>query len=51
MVNFNRANATDSFNSKAKMTGQTNDGGKIDNVKIMVPLKHLSNFWKTLEMG
>ena len=42
-------NATDSFNFKVKFTGQTvNDGTK--NVGIMVPLKYLSNFWRTLEM-
>ena len=44
IVNFNGANATDSFNFKAKITGQTNDDGEIDNVEIMVPLKYLSNF-------
>ena len=56
IVAFNRANATDSFNFKAKITGQTadnnNDGnivGRVD-VEIMVPLKYLSNFWRTLEM-
>ena len=49
-VNFNAANATDSFNFKAKVTGQTNNNGRIDNVEIMVPLKYLSNFWRTLEM-
>ena len=32
IVNFNGANATDSFNSKAKVTGQTDDDGEIDNV-------------------
>ena len=38
IVNFNGANATDSFNFKAGMTGQTeNDGTK--NVEIMVLLK------------
>ena len=31
------------------MTGQTGDDGK-KNVEIMVPLKYLSNFWRTLEM-
>ena len=31
------------------MTGQTGDDGK-QNVEIMVPLKYLSNFWRTLEM-
>ena len=50
IVDFNGANATDSFNFKAKITGQTDDDGEIDNVEIMVPLKYLSNFWRTLEM-
>ena len=50
IVNFNRANAPNSFNFKAKITGQTDDDGEIDNVEIMVPLKYLSNFWRTLEM-
>ena len=49
MVDFNVANATDSFNFKTKITGQTNNNGRID-VEIMVPLKYLSNFWRTLEM-
>ena len=47
--NFNGANATDSFNLKTKITGQTNNNGII-NVEIMVPLKYLSNFWRTLEV-
>ena len=50
IVNFNGANNTDSFNYKTKITGQTNDDGEINGVEIMVPLKYLSNFWKTLEM-
>ena len=49
IVDFIGANATDSFNFKAKITGQTNDNGRVD-VEIMVPLKYLSNFWRTLEM-
>ena len=49
IVDFNDANATDSFNFKTKITGQTNNDGMI-NVEIMVPLKYLSNFWRTLEM-
>ena len=47
---INGANAIDSFNFKVKLTGQTDDDGEIDNAKIMVPLKYLSNFWRTLEM-
>ena len=42
-------NANDSFNFKAKITGQTGDDGTKD-VELMVPLKYLSNFWRTLEM-
>ena len=50
VVIFNETNATVSFNSKAKLTGKTDDDGEIDNVKIMVPLNYSSNFWRTLEM-
>ena len=46
IVDFNGANATDSFNFKAKITGQTGNDGEIDNPEIMVPLKYLSNFWR-----
>ena len=49
IVDFTDNNLTDSFNFKVKVTGQTgNDGTK--NVAIMVPIKYLSNFWRTLEM-
>ena len=50
IVNFNEANVTDSFNFKTKITGQINDDGEINGVEILVPLKYLSNFWRTLEM-
>ena len=50
IVDFNGANATDSFNFKIKIAVQADDDGRIDNVEIMVPLKYLSNFWRTLEM-
>ena len=48
-VMFRGNNATDSFNFKEKFTGQTDDDGTKD-VEIIVPLKYLSNFWRTLEM-
>ena len=51
IVDFNEANATDSFNFKTKVTGQTNDDGEINAIEILVPLKYLSNFWRTLEMS
>ena len=48
IVNFNGVNATDSF--KAKVTGQTENNGRTNNAEIMVALKYLSNFWRTLKM-
>ena len=48
-VEFTEGNLTDSFNFKVKITGQTDDDGTKD-VQRMVPLKYLSNFWRTLEM-
>ena len=50
IVDFNGANATDSFNFKTKITGKTGNNARIDNIEIMVPLKYLINFWRTLEM-
>ena len=49
IIVFNVNNVTDSFNFKVKFTGQTGNDGTKD-VEIMVPLKYLSNFWRTLEM-
>ena len=51
IVDFNGANATDSFDFITKITGQTDNNGRRDIVEIMVPLKYLSNFWKILEMS
>ena len=41
---------SESFKSKIKITGKTPAAGNEKDVEIMVPLKYLSNFWKTLEM-
>ena len=48
IVDVTNNNLTDSFNFKVKMTCQTGDNGT-KNVEIMVPLKYLSNFCRTLE--
>ena len=50
IVDFTATNTTDSFKFKTKITGQTNNDGEINGVEIMVPLKYLSNFWRTLEI-
>ena len=49
IIAFDANNLTDSFKFKTKITGQTGNDGTKD-VKIIVPLKYLSNFWRTLEM-
>ena len=48
IVEFDETNATDSFNFKAKLTGQPRNNGIINDVEIMVPLKYLSSFRMTL---
>ena len=41
---------SESFKSKINIRVKTPDDNKEKNVEIMVPLKYLSNFWRTLEM-
>ena len=41
---------SESFKSKIKIIGKTPDNDNKKDVETMVPLKHLSNFWRTLEM-
>ena len=48
--NDNLADST-SFKSKIKIIGSTSAGGNTKDVKIIVSLKYLSNFWRTLEMA
>ena len=39
------------FKSKIKITGKAPNNNNVKNVEIMVPVKYLSNFWRTLEMS
>ena len=41
---------TKSFKSNRKITGNTPNNGNTKDVEIIVPLKYLSNFCRTLEM-
>ena len=41
---------SESFKPKIKITGKTPNNNNEKDVEIMVPLKYLSNFWRTLEM-
>ena len=38
------------FKNKANLIANTNADGTKKGVKIAVPLKYLSNFWRSLEM-
>ena len=50
ITGFDEVNAdTNSFKLEEKIAGQSGGNGK-ENVEIMVPLKYLSNFWRTLQM-
>ena len=42
---------SESLKSKVKITGKTPADRNTKNVEIIVPLKYLSNFWRTLEMS
>ena len=46
----NNIEDSESFKSKIKITGKTPNNDNEKDVEIMVPLKYLSNFWRTLEM-
>ena len=49
VTDFTEANVTDWINLKVKLTGQTGNNDT-KNVEIIVPLKYLNNFWRSLEM-
>ena len=50
IVDFADGRLSDSFNFKVKISGQTGNVGTKD-FEIMVPLKYLSHFWRTLEIS
>ena len=47
----NNLTDSESFKSKIKITGKAPAANNEKDVEIMVPLKYLSNFWRTLEMS
>ena len=46
----NNITQSESFKSKTKITGKTPADGNTKDIEIIVPLKYLSNFWRTLEV-
>ena len=49
-ANVTNDNNAPSFKYKANLIGNTENNGTKNGVKIAVPLKYLSNFWRSLEM-
>ena len=47
----NNLTDSESFKSKIKITGNVPADDNIKDVEIAVPLKYLSNFWRTIEMS
>ena len=41
---------SESFKSKLRITGKTPNNDNVKDIEIMVPLKYLSKFCRTLEM-
>ena len=50
ITNFTGGSDSNSFKFKQKVTSQRGHYGT-GNVKLMVPVKHLSNFWRNFEMS
>ena len=46
----NNLTDSESLNSKTEITGKSPADGNTKDVEIIVPLKFLCNFWRTLEM-
>ena len=46
----NKLTDSESFKTKIKITGNTPADGNTRDTEIMVPLKYLSIFWRTIEM-
>ena len=49
-ANVNNDDNAPSFKYKGSIIGNTENNGRKNGVKIAVPLKYLSNFWRSLEM-
>ena len=49
-INTTKMNSMITFKSKVKITGKTPADGNKKDFEIIVLLKYLSNFWRTLEM-
>ena len=49
-INNNKTTASKSFHYKTKIIGSTPDNASRLNGEVVVPLKYLSNFWRSLDL-
>ena len=49
-INNNKKITSKSFEYKSKLIGSTPDDNNILDAKVVVPLKFLSNFWRSLDL-
>ena len=50
MTNNNKTATSISFKYKTKIIGSTSDNASRLNAEVVVPLKYLSNFWRSLDL-
>ena len=50
MVSNNKTTATKSFKNEKKIIGSTSSNGNRINAAVLVPLKDLSKFWRSLHL-
>ena len=50
MVSNNETTATKSFKNETKIIGSTSSNGNRINAAVLVPLKDLSKFWRSLHL-
>ena len=49
-INNNKTTTSKFFDNKTKIIGSTPNNNNILNAKVVVPLKDLSNFWRSLDL-
>ena len=50
MINNNKTIRSKSFEYKTKIIGSTPNNNNILDAAVLVPLKYLSNFWRSLDL-
>ena len=51
IVNNNKTTTSKSFKYETKIIGGTPHNGSTLNVEVVVPLKYLSNFWRSFDLA